>query len=235
MFEPDRLVAAGDAFCLSQGSVYRFRVTEELSVLVFRLYAGREVPVKYFPSPPAPREPEEPVLYILRMNRLLRNFVETARLAAAEEGTDPHEYMTVKIFELCMVLRAGYTEEEATSFFAPVMSRDYSFTDFVMENYLRADTVNELVEMSPYSPSAFKRRFRESFGGESPSVWMKRQKAARILHLLTNSSLNLKEISALSGFGSLPRFTAFCRENLGTTPGAIRREKEKNTGSGRSR
>lgn len=221
---PAVLVASGNAFCITQGTAYRFRVAKAASLLVFDFIAGREIPGEYFPLPQGGKEPEEPDIFVLRMNRAVRELVGTARLAAAEPAAADPGYMSFKVFELCMILRAGYTVKEASAFFAPVMSRDHSFTDFVMENYLRVSTVGELVAMSPYSLSAFKRHFHKSFGGESPYGWMMRQKAARILHLLKDSRLSIKEISTGSGFRTLPQFTAFCSRNLGAPPGALRRK-----------
>lgn len=220
------IVKEGEAFSLSKSTAYLMKVLEDTSLTIFHMCSGREIPGRFFPelredNSIIGREPETPHFYKVLMDSHMWSFVDTVKLSI-EEAAESSDYLGVKIFELCHILKAGYSEKVAISFFRPIASGDYSFTDFVMDNYLRVATVSELVGMSPYSLSAFKRRFLNSFG-ETPYQWMKRQKTVRILHLINYSRMSFTEISFRTGFGSLPQFTAFCRKNLGEPPGVIRR------------
>ncbi|WP_280744346.1 MULTISPECIES: helix-turn-helix domain-containing protein [unclassified Parabacteroides] len=219
-------VGKGDAFILQKGTPYEMYVKEDVSTLVFNMRIGREIPEKIFPQLKAEayegRKSRIPRFSKLPMSRLIWNLAETVEISL-QDASESHEYLGVKVFELCQILKANYSVKEAVDFFRPLISRDHSFTDFVMDNYLAVATISDLVKLSPYSLSVFKRRFKESFG-EAPYQWMKRQKAMRILYMIHHSRLSFTEISFRTGFGSLPQFTAFCRKNLGDAPGALRRK-----------
>lgn len=218
-------ISKGEAFTLAQGTSYWLEVLEEVGFLVFHIRTGGEIPRRFFSATEDSsdgKETEAAQFPLLVMNSRLWYLVDTVRMGLSEIS-DNYNYFPIKIFELCHILRADYSPEEAMAFFRPVTQGDNSFISFVLENYRQINTVNELAELSQYSLSVFKRRFYESFG-ETPYHWIKRQKSLRILYLIRYSNLSFTEIGYQMGFGSLPQFTAFCKTNLGDSPSTIRRK-----------
>lgn len=215
----------GALLSIPRGTAYQLRIVEKVKVLVFYLQTGKEIPARFFPFPLNKKSGRKgyhvPVYSKLTMDSRLWSLVDTIRPSLKEMKSN-HEYLSIKLFELCSILRAGYGRKEGSAFFRPILSHDHSFADFVMENYLKVSRVSELVALSPYSMSAFKRHFTAAFG-EAPYHWMKRQKGMRILYLIHYTSLSFTEISAQTGFSSLPQFTAFCRINFGEAPNVIRK------------
>ena len=130
-------------------------------------------------------------------------------------------YIQTKTKELFFLLRAYYDKESLAQFFAPLTSPNARFTLFVYNNYRRAKNLQELIDLSSYSESAFKKNFQKLFGVPA-SVWLRKQKAVHIFYDLNNPHLSLKEISNKYHFSSVSSFSTFCIQNFGNPPGKVR-------------
>ena len=130
-------------------------------------------------------------------------------------------YLQLKTKELFFLLRGYYDKEKLSEFFAPLTSANAKFTLFVYNNYRKAKNLQELITLSTYSESAFKKNFKKLFGVPA-SVWLRKQKAIHIFHDLNNPRLSLKEISNRYHFSSVSSFSTFCIQNFNKPPGKIR-------------
>lgn len=135
-------------------------------------------------------------------------------------------FLQMKVKEFFYLLRAFQSKEDLLQFFHPILSNDMSFSDFVLKNYQKVKTVNELAKLANYSLSGFQKRFKKVFG-ESAYAWIKGQKLKDIIHEITNENKSFKEISLDYGFSSPSHFNDFCKSNFGYTPGQIREKKLK--------
>ncbi|MBD8390023.1 helix-turn-helix transcriptional regulator [Dysgonomonas sp. BGC7] len=134
-------------------------------------------------------------------------------------------FFALKVKEFLYLLRAYYTKTELLGFFYPLLSKDISFSDFIMKNYHKAKSVQELADMTHYSLSGFQKRFKKVFG-ISAYHWMRDARAKLIYHQLNSTEKSFKEISDEYGFSSPSHFNDFCKTTFGTTPGRIRNKKE---------
>lgn len=218
-------VRRGDMLSLPSRSRFFVKAGEEgLRGIQMHLLSGLEIPWKFFEI----KEEElgyEASLSILSMDDRLLSLADTLGLFSGQ-GIQSHQYTAIKLFELCQAMQYGYKREEAVAFFRPLLLSAHSFSDFVMRNYQKVKSVEELVSLSPYSLSVFKRRFREVFG-EAPYRWMKAQKATRVLHLIRYTTKSFSQISFESGFSSQSQFNAFCKACFGMTPSGIRKRRGK--------
>ena len=130
-------------------------------------------------------------------------------------------YLEVKTKELFFLFRAYYSKEQLSGFFSPLLSSDARFTFFVYNNYRKVGNLQELISLSNYSESTFKKSFKKTFGVPA-SVWLRKQKATLIFHDLNNSQLSIKEISNKYHFAAVSSFSTFCIQNFGQPPGKIR-------------
>ena len=130
-------------------------------------------------------------------------------------------YVQTKTRELFFLLRAYYEKEKLSAFFAPLLSDDARFTFFIYNNYRKVKNLQEFIAISTYSESAFKKKFKKSFGIPA-STWLRKQKAMLIFHDLNNPVLSIKEISNKYHFSAISSFNAFCIQNFGRPPGRIR-------------
>lgn len=140
------------------------------------------------------------------------------------KGISYPEYMDNKIQELIYIMQSCYPLEDLARFFYPLVSNDWVFSDLIYKNYRKVKTEKELAELSFYSISGFRKRFKKIFG-VSPSFWLKEKRAEDIRHELYEGIKSAKQISYDHGFCSPAHFNDFCKQYLGATPGELRSQK----------
>ena len=132
-------------------------------------------------------------------------------------------YAELKNKELFLLLRAYYKKEALAEFFSPMLTPNARFSNFIYQNYRKVGSVNELIELSEYSVSGFKKQFQKTFG-TSASEWLREQKVKHIYHELNCSKLSIKELCYKFDFASVSGFHAFCKSHFGLPPGEIRKK-----------
>lgn len=167
----------------------------------------------------------------LEVNEPLQRFVEGFRTTIEDGLTDWH-YISLKLDELMMLIEYYYDTDSLAAFFRPLLVPDQMFRNFVYLNINRCRSIAELQQMCNMSYSGFWSRFRRVIG-ESPRTFMVREKSNNVKYDLLYSDLPIKEISEKYGFSSVQVFTAFCKNNLGNTPGRVRKEHNFYTDAGK--
>lgn len=132
--------------------------------------------------------------------------------------------LEVKIQELFFLLLNSYSKRELFHFFYFYLSNDMGFSNLVKTYSYKARNVQELADLTNYSLSGFRKRFKRVFG-ISAYQWLTNQRSKNILHEIVFSPKSLKEISDEYGFSSPSHFNDFCKSHYKTTPGAIRRKR----------
>lgn len=135
-------------------------------------------------------------------------------------------FLKLKLRELFFLFRAYYKKECLYGFFCCLLTKNVSFSNYILQNYHKARTVKDLAEMTNYSISGFEKHFKKVFN-TSASQWMKNQKAKIIFQEINNKNLTFKEISYKHGFTSPAHFNDFCKNHFGMTPGQMRKQKYK--------
>ncbi|MDR2919087.1 MAG: AraC family transcriptional regulator [Tannerella sp.] len=164
----------------------------------------------------------EDEFYTLDVNKRVDDYIEHF-VECVEDGLRCSYYFRTKMKELFFLLRAYYTKEQLARFFSPLMSKNSQFMNLMYKNYRNVKSVQQLADISLYSPSGFKKQFNKVFG-TSASEWLSNQKAALVFQDLNNSSLTIKEIAEKYDFLSVPSFNSFCMNKFGLSPGRIRKE-----------
>lgn len=131
-------------------------------------------------------------------------------------------YHELKIKEFFYLLRAYYNKKELAGFFRPLLSNNTRFTNFVLQNYKKVKTVNELAALYNSSVSSFDKKFRMTFG-ISPYKWMMQKKISVLYNELNTTTKPLKQIAKEQNFSSLPQFTDYCKKHFGYSPSKMRR------------
>lgn len=160
--------------------------------------------------------------HMLKINDRIYKFVELMQ-ECMSDGLKCGYYFETKMKELFFLLRAYYTKEELTQFFSPLLSHNSRFMNLMYQNR-NAKSVNELVDLSMYSESGFKKQFNKVFG-TSASDWLRDQKASLVYNDLIGSDLSIKELADKYNFSSVSSFTTFCQSKFGKPPGQIRTNK----------
>lgn len=123
--------------------------------------------------------------------------------------------------ELAYVLSFYYTDVELATLVHPLSKYTTSFEYFVIQNHMRAKTVEELAHLGGYSEATFRRIFTSVF--HVPVYeWMQSRRKEGILYELHHTDMSISEICFKYGFESLPHFSNFCKKSFGASPRNLR-------------
>lgn len=122
-----------------------------------------------------------------------------------------------KLKELFFYLGAFYEQEKIAALLSPLLRREIDFKEFVVQNFLRVKTVQELADQRGMPIRVFKKRFQETFN-VPPYTWMLQEKAKYIDQRLADPAIPFSEIIEEFGFSSPSHFTVFCRRQYDMTP-----------------
>lgn len=117
----------------------------------------------------------------------------------------------------------SYTKEQVTNFFYPILNPGFKFKNFIYNNYKQAPTVNELIELSRLSRTAFYKMFKEEFGLPAKK-WLVQKKMSLIIEKFKDDQLTIKEIMFETGFDNHSQFSRFCKTNFGEIPSNLIRK-----------
>lgn len=138
------------------------------------------------------------------------------------DGLQCAHYHEIKSQELFIYLRAYYSKSDLAEFFCPLLGEDMDFKDWVLGNWQKAGTIEELASMKKMSPDSFQRRFKASFG-ETPKKWILARKAEMLYRDVLMSKLTLAEIALKYNFSSQNYLCGFCKTNYGMSPHEIKK------------
>lgn len=119
--------------------------------------------------------------------------------------------------EFFFLLRGFYTKEEIATLFYPIIGKDIDFKDFVLQNYMKVNSIEQLISLSNMGRSSFFVKFSKAFG-MTAKQWMLKQKDQRILEKIMGSEICIKDIVEEFGFDSAINFTRYCKQHFGDTP-----------------
>ena len=119
--------------------------------------------------------------------------------------------------EFFLLLREFYTKEEMMALFHPIIGLEPDFRDFIMQNYLKVNNVEELVLLSNMGRSTFYAKFKEVFG-ITAKQWMQKQISERILGKAMEPGICVKQLMVTCGFESHTHFYRYFKQHFGCTP-----------------
>ena len=119
--------------------------------------------------------------------------------------------------ELFALLPYNYSKEELCKFFHPILLSDIHFRGKVIQCMLKNLGIGEIARQLNMSVKTFGRHFIDEFG-ESPRVWLKKEKAKQIKIRLLNPDVTLMDIILEYNFTDMSHFAKFCREHYGCKP-----------------
>lgn len=125
-----------------------------------------------------------------------------------------HDIMQREFFFL---LRGFYTKEQIAWLFHPIIGKELDFRDFIMQNYLKACNIDELVALSNMGRTSFFAKFKDEFG-ISVKQWMMKQMNERILGEVTEPGVSVKQLIDFCGFESPAHLNRYIKQYFGCTP-----------------
>lgn len=137
-----------------------------------------------------------------------------------EQGLLCRKFLEMKEKEIVFLINSYYPYPQLITFLAPVFKTLNHFRCFVLQNYYKVKTVEELALLGKYGLVTFRRLFKEEFG-EPAYQWMIRQRKEQIYYDLIHRELSISAVADKYLFESLPQFSNFCKKYFGASPRAI--------------
>lgn len=131
--------------------------------------------------------------------------------------------MDAKLKEIFFVLSSYYSKEELGKFLSPLLREEINFKDFVLNNFLQCNSVQELADKKGVSVRLFNKMFKEAFN-MPPYQWMLAQKGEVIKDRLARKEIPFSDIIEEFRFSSPSHFTVYCRKQFGMTPSKMRKK-----------
>lgn len=128
----------------------------------------------------------------------------------------------IKLQEVFFIFRGFYKKEDMIKFFSPILNKTVNFKDFVLANYQKVKTVEELSVLYGCSLRSFNRKFKEHFD-DSPYNWILKQRAKHVKAQLLTPDIDFAEIIKEFKFSSASHFSTYCKKQFGVTPREIRK------------
>lgn len=97
------------------------------------------------------------------------------------------------------------------------------FREMVLARATSSMTGEELAKRCNMSSTAFRERFKDTFG-MTVSRWLREQKKNKILDMLLHTDLPISKVSERNGFRNETTFTEYCRRNFHSSPSEIRKK-----------
>jgi AraC-like DNA-binding protein len=160
-------------------------------------------------------------IYALKVNDRMQMFL-SGLLSTFSDGLRCRQYLQLEVARMLYLLHAYYPQTDCMKFFAPILSPDVKFSEFVRTSWMKFGTIKEFADGIFMTTQQFSNRFKKIFG-TTPHDWITNQKAQRIYQDICRSDMPLKEISEKYNFSSQSNFFHFCKNAFGNTPGQIRK------------
>lgn len=160
---------------------------------------------------------------MIRANATIEHiFSELYRVPAAIR----RGYIRVKVLELLLILTELKPEKDParqTYFPAAQIKTIKEIHAFLIENFSKHYTIDELSEQFQISPTVMKKCFRGVYG-DSIYAYMKKYRLQVAEQLLRESNLTVGEIAARIGYLNPNKFTSAFRAGYGASPTAYRKK-----------
>ena len=152
----------------------------------------------------------------LRIRYPLPPYLEVVRYCLTNKMDCGHFHALLQQ-ELFFLLRGFYMKEELALLFYPIIATELSFKDFVINNYLKVNNVNDLISLSNMGKSSFYSKFKEVFG-MSAKQWLLKQRDMHIINKVMASETTVIELMEEFKFESQAHFTHYCKQHFSCTP-----------------
>ena len=212
-------VHAGEFFLQAIGSKYEILAMTDAECVCYRFTQPKMLCEGYYNHIVSDVTP--PLIYSpLKICPELNYFLQGSKSYLSEPKICK-ELLQFKQKELAFILSRFYTEYELSTIVHPLSKYTNSFEYFILKNYYKVKTVEDLAKLGGYTITTFRRIFTSVFH-QPVYEWMQERRKEGIVDDLRNGKVTISEICYKYGFESLPHFSNFCKKNFGASPRALR-------------
>lgn len=119
--------------------------------------------------------------------------------------------------EFFFLLRGFYEKEKIAALFYPIIGKELSFKDFVIQNYPSVSSIDQLIALSNMGRTSFFVKFKEEFG-VTAKQWMLKQMKEKILGKVIEPGVSVKQLTDVCGFESQAQLYRYFKQFFDCTP-----------------
>lgn len=134
-----------------------------------------------------------------------------------KNGMNCHHIHDLMQREFFLLLRGFYKKEEIALLFHPIIGKELDFKDFIIQNYLDVNSIDELISLSHMGRTSFYTKFRSVFG-VTAKQWMLKQMNQRILGMVVEPGISIKKLMEDIQFESQAHLNRHFKKYFGCTP-----------------
>lgn len=133
----------------------------------------------------------------------------------------------IKNAELFVLLNHIYSKKNLLDLLQTYFHKQNKFRNYIIDNYTKINTVNELIASSDFSKTKFHEKFKQEFG-LSAKQWLIQQKIDDITKELTKPNLTIQKLASQCKFQSIDGFYKFCVRHFGFAPKELIKRSKQN-------
>jgi len=138
----------------------------------------------------------------------------------------PKDLIEMKFKELLFNIVLNPLNHQLTSYFKSLKETTKVNMEYIMQKHFQYDLkMEDFAKMCNMSLATFKRQFKVQFS-DTPANWLKQKRLEYSTSLLSNTSLNIKEVCYESGFVNTSHFNKAFKEQYQMTPIQYRLQKQ---------
>lgn len=147
----------------------------------------------------------------------LTSFIELVAYCLQGEMRLNTSLHILKHREFFLLLKFFYSRDEIITLFHPIIGKNIDFRDFIMQNYLKVNNVENLIALSNMGRSSFYSKFKETFG-VTAKQWMQKQIGERIIGKAAEPGMRVKQLMETCSFESHAHIYRYFKQHFGCTP-----------------
>ena len=158
--------------------------------------------------------------------RIISHFIDTLDFYFENPTLVTPDLLVLKIKELILLLLQTNNAQSVSALLGQLFTPRQATIREVINTHLFSDfSVSELAQLAGQTLSTFKREFQNSFHN-TPANYIKEQRLAKAMQLITHSSLSISEICYQTGFSDLSHFTRTFKQKYSKTPSYFRKKEK---------
>jgi len=134
----------------------------------------------------------------------------------------PKDLIEMKFKELLFNIVLNPLNHKLTDYFKSLKETTKVNMEYIMQKHFQYDLkMDDFAKLCNMSLATFKRQFKTQFG-DTPANWLKQKRLEYSTSLLSNTSLNIKEVCYESGFVNTSHYNKAFKELYHMTPAEYR-------------
>lgn len=224
-FTHNKTLTQGELFLLPQTSSIHLEIKSKTQMIMLSFNHLTDICEATLLQPLCKAAISKSDICTLKIQPSITLFTETLTYCLDKKTMCQHWHKTMSQ-AFFLLLKEFYPGKDFINFFAPIIDDEFEFKRFILQNYAKVDSINELIKRSPFSRSMFYAKFKEVFR-MTAKQWMLKQTANRLLEKASTPGMSVKDLLDACDFASQSQLNRYIRKTFDCTPKELIKQNQK--------